>query len=107
MGAGFFVGEVADVAVAAALRVAVRLTVVDVVEVAVERRLVLVAPTELTREDEICLFAVSFICLSIIGDFADGTRCLADPRVDPVVAGAVFGLWEYKIKELAEFSDSL
>ena len=92
MGAGFFVCEIEDDAVVEVLRVEVRLTVVDVVRAAVEGRLVFAVLPELTREDEICLFAVSFICLSIIGDFAAGTRGFVAPRVDPVVAGAVFGL---------------
>ena len=89
IGAGFFSGEV--IAVVEVLTIEVRLPVVVVVEVAVEGRLVLDTVVELARDDEICLFAVSFICLSIMGDLGAGARAFAAPRVDPLV-GAVFGL---------------
>lgn len=80
----FFIGDVA----VAVFRVEVRFTVIVVVVVG--GRLVFNG-AEVTRDD-ICLFAVSFICLSIIGDFTAGTRGFAAPADDPVVAGAVFGL---------------
>lgn len=61
--------------------------VVVVVELAADRRLLTLLPM-LVRDMEICLFAVSFTCLSIIGGFpVDARVFVAFPT-----AGAVFGL---------------
>jgi hypothetical protein len=94
IGGGFFVGEVTELAEAAdcfctsdTRLVAVLVLVTD------ETRDLVAVVVPVVRAEEICLLAVSLICLSIIGDL----DAAVEPTLDLAVAlnaevGAVFGL---------------